>query len=249
MHRIGLQTYTIRERMSTAEDCCATLRAVREQGYDFVQLYGRFPRLEQEANACREVGMPVIGTVITMDMCDDEPDRLISLLKTYGMTDISVSSSVKTEEETLDFIRRCNAFAERAVSEGLTFSYHNHSTEFVRTECGKTVMQLMLEGFSEKVNYMPDTYWIQDGGFDVRHFLELTAGKYRHVHLKDMKKVDKTQHTFAPLGEGNLWLPGIINTALAGGADTFIVEQDICEEDQLLCAEKSIAYLRSLNLL
>lgn len=248
MYHIGLQTYTIRDKMGTPEQCCETLRAVRGMGYDFVQLFGRFPRIEQEANACREIGIPVVGAVITMDMCETEPDRLLSLFKTYGMTDISVSSSVKTEAETLAFIAGANAFAKRVAAEGLTFSYHNHSTEFVRTECGKTVMELMLEGFSEDVTYMPDTYWIQDGGYDVRRFLEQTAGRYKHIHLKDMQKTE-TGRTFAPLGEGNLYMPGIIQTALDGGAETFIVEQDMCQEDQMLCAGRSIAYLRSLNLL
>ena len=47
--------------------------------------------------------------------------------------------------------------------------------------------------------------------------------------------------------EGMTW--GIIRTAIAGGANTFIVEQDMCDEDQLLCAKKSIDHLRSLNIL
>ena len=248
MHRIGLQTYTIRDLLTTPEDRRKTFCAVRERGYDFVQLFGGMKRLETDAHICKELGIPAIGAVIMLEMCEEDPDGLISLFKETGMTDISVSSVVKTEAETRDFITRANAFAERAVSEGLTFSYHNHSTEFLRTECGKTVMELMLEGFSDKVDFMPDTYWIHNGGFDVRRFLELTAGRYHHVHLKDMKKIEKGC-TFAPLGEGNLYLPGIIRTALAGGADTFIVEQDMCDEDQLLCAQKSIEYLRSLGML
>ena len=248
MHRIGLQTYTVRDLLTTPEDRRKTFCAIQEQGYDFVQLFGGMKRLETDARICKDVGIPVIGAVIMLEMCEEDPDGLISLFKKSEMTDISVSSVVKTEEETLDFIRRCNAFAERAVSEGLTFSYHNHSTEFVRTECGKTVMELMMEGFSKQVDYMPDTYWIHDGGYDVRRFLEQTAGRYKHIHLKDMKKTE-TGRTFAPLGEGNLYMPGIIRTALDGGAETFIVEQDMCEEDQMICAGRSIAYLRGLNIL
>ena len=248
MYQIGLQTYTIRDLLTTPEESRKTFSAVRECGYDFVQIFGNRKRLEADTRVCRELGINVIGAVIMLDMCEEDPDGLIALFKESGMKDISVSSVVKTEAETRDFIMRANAFAERAVSEGLTFSYHNHSSEFLRTECGKTVMELMLEGFSDKVDFMPDTYWIHNGGFDVRHFLELAAGRYHHVHLKDMKKIEKGC-TFAPLGEGNLYLPGIIRTAIAGGTNTFIVEQDMCDEDQLLCAKKSIDHLRSLGIL
>ena len=64
MYQIGLQTYTIRDLLTTPEESRKTFSAVRECGYDFVQIFGNRKRLEADTRVCRELGINVIGAVI-----------------------------------------------------------------------------------------------------------------------------------------------------------------------------------------
>ena len=92
-------------------------------------------------------------------------------------------------DEVEEFIGKANKVADALAKYGITFSYHNHSGEFIRFENGKTAFDMLIEVLtSENAYFMPDTCWIQHGGADVRHFIERLAGRIRTLHLKDMKK-------------------------------------------------------------
>ena len=53
-------------------------------------------------------------------------------------------------------------------------------------QAGEATAGVAGEGFeTETVNFMPDTYWLQDGGYDVRYFLEKARNRVRILHLKD----------------------------------------------------------------
>ena len=97
------------------------------------------------------------------------------------------------------------------------------------------------------------------------------AGRYKVVHLKDFTArelgggpvyalIDKDGNeqktpsrdergfAFRPVGSGMQDIPAIIETAVAGGAEYFIVEQDQCyEQDSLEAARQSREYLRSIG--
>ena len=143
-------------------------------------------------------------------------------------------------------LNKLNSFAKTVVGAGLTFSYHNHSHEFVRIENSKTVMENLLSLFDkENVSLMPDTYWLQHGGVDVRDFISKYGERVRILHLKDMKRTEEGV-TFAEVGEGNLNMEGIIDVAKSKGINSFIVEQDACNGSPLVSAKISIKNLKGL---
>lgn len=249
MNTIGAQLYTVRELLNTPEEAEQTLGKIKALGYDSVQLYGGEERLRLCAEAAKAVGLPISGALVDRKVCDAMGEGLFDLCAQYGIGDIGISAFVTEEAAARDLIEWVNGYAGQARERGFTFSYHNHAKEFVRTDCGKTVMQLYLEGFDPAlVDFMPDTYWLQCGGCDVRHFLEQTKGRVKLLHLKDMKYLG-TAPQFAEVGSGNLWFPGIIETALACGIHNFAVEQDKCDGDPLDSLAMSIRYIRQLGLL
>ena len=103
-------------------------------------------------------------------------------------------------------------------------------------------MDILISEFSDNVSLMPDTYWLQHGGIDVRDFIERHKDRISILHLKDMARTAEGQ-TFAALGEGNLNMTGIIETALAAGIKTLVVEEDECA-DPISDIEKSFNYLK-----
>ena len=105
------------------------------------------------------------------------------------------------------------------------------------------MIELLIAGFDASlVDFMPDTYWVQHGGADVRAFVEALAGRIKILHLKDMNR-SADGPTFSEIGVGNINFAGIIDVANKIGVPHFIVEQDKCDTDSLLSAKMSYDYL------
>ncbi|MBE6691386.1 MAG: sugar phosphate isomerase/epimerase [Ruminococcaceae bacterium] len=242
---IGLQIYTVRQLIADPQGCESTLRRVKEMGYECVQLAGDIDTIERAAAACAALQLPVVGILGSMRLCRESKARWLAAARLCGAADIGISSAADSAEKAAALIPEANAFAAEVIAKGFSFSYHNHSNEFIRTENGKTVMELLLEGFDPRIRLMPDTYWLQHGGMDVRDFIERHAERIRILHLKDMKRTAEGP-TFAELGVGNLNLPGILHIASELGITELIVEQDKCDGNPLTSAEISCKYLKNL---
>ena len=244
---LGLQLYTVRNIIKDESSAVAVIGEVKKMGYECVQVAGDMDTIALTINASKKAGIAVIGILSSMKDCEEQSETMFSLARSCGATDIGISSTIKTEAEAYDLVTRVNAFAQKAKENGFTFSYHNHSNEFIRGESGKVLMQILLEGFDTSLVYfMPDTYWLQHGGMDVRDFLEKLAGRVKILHLKDMKRTLQGTTTYAELGVGNINFPGIIPVAKRIGTLHFIVEQDICDVDPLISARISREYLKDL---
>ena len=216
---------------------------LKNMGYECAQLAGSINTIEMTAEACAKASMPVVGILVNMDMCENEREKIFSAARLCGASDIGISSSASNDEAADNLLARANAFKKIAEAAGFSFSYHNHSHEFIKCECGKTVMDRIAEEFEGDL--MPDTYWIQHGGADVRSFIEKHANKIKMLHLKDMKMTAEGQ-TFAEIGMGNLDMNGILKTATDKGIECFIVEQDKCDGDPLCSARISIENIKKM---
>lgn len=241
---LGLQLYTVRHKMSDKEGIRDTLLKVKEIGYECVQLASSIENMEITAKVCREIGLSVVGLLCNMDMCEQDGEKLFEIARICGAGDIGISSGIKTDNEAEELICRVNAFAKKARENGFSFSYHNHSNEFIRGDSGKLLIELLMDGFDRSlIDFMPDTYWIQHGGADVRAFLEGLCGRVKILHLKDMKRTPEGP-TYAEIGVGNINFKGISEVAEKIGVEHYIVEQDKCDTDSLLSAHISYEYIR-----
>ena len=241
---LGVQLYTVREHLGNDEAVRNTARKLKRMGCGCVQLFHSGSELERICGIFSEEGIDIIGTLSTLEELERYPE-IFKVCKKYGLRDIGISSGITSEADADGFIPRVNAFARRAVENGFTFSYHNHAHEFTRLPSGKTVMDRFLSEFSSDVTFMPDTYWLQTGGTDVREWIERNGSRTVILHLKDLTVRDG-KPTFASVGQGNLNMKGIIASAKAMGINTFVIEQDICYGEPFECVESGIRYLREL---
>lgn len=247
MFLIGAQLYTVRSLLNTEAQMQHTFERIKEIGYTSVQLFGSVGQLEKYAKFSLAAGLSVAGILVDLPTCLSCGQALFELCNRYGIPDIGVSTNPKECEDPQAYVQALNAFAQTARQAGFTFSYHNHGHEFIRQADGKTAMDHFLEGFNpETVDFMPDTYWLHDGGYDVRHFLEQTKNRVRILHLKDLKRTSQG-HTFAEIGNGNLYFKGILETALACGITQFVVEQDSCDGDPLDSLQQSYRCIQKLT--
>lgn len=242
---IGIQIYTVRSLTETALGAEYAIKALKDIGYEAIQLAGSIEVMENCTLAAKKFGLRVIGILTDAATLNNNFGKITGIAKDADCCDIGISGNAKCEAEAKELIKSANELAQHVRGEGFSFSYHNHSHEFIRTECGKTVMDILISGFSG-VDLMPDTYWLQHGGADVRDFIETHGKKITILHVKDMKRTDEGV-TFAEVGVGNLNMPGIIKTAKSAGIKNFIVEQDLCDADPIESARISYENLKKIT--
>jgi sugar phosphate isomerase/epimerase len=115
----------------------------------------------------------------------------------------------------------------------------------------------MLDATDPKSVFLElDVYWNFAGGGDPKEYLARYKGRYKMVHLKDMKGVhhfkgdggnsDEWIDLFpflTYLGDGDLDMAGIIKAAEASGVEHYFVEQDRAE-DLMVAIKGSADFLK-----
>ncbi len=114
--------------------------------------------------------------------------------------------------------------------EGLRLAYHNHNVEFV--EYGsETAFDLLLANTDpDLVRFEVDIGWVAAAGVDPIALLRAHAGRFRLVHIKDLKAATVANHAFrmdpADVGSGYLDWKRILPVAYEAGVRYYYVEQE-----------------------
>lgn len=181
-----------------------------------------------------------------------------------GQQYAGIASIPAEERHTLDDYKRMadefNVIGEKAKALGIRFYYHNHGYGLKEME-GKIPFDLVLERTDPSLVYLEmDIYWTTAGGADAVKYLDNNRGRYKLMHVKDMKKQvrfsgdggDPQQWVelfpyITDAGSGVLDLKTIISHAKKSGVDHFIIENDVITnpKDSL---EKGYKFLSSLQL-
>ena len=252
--RIGAQLYSVRQHCKTPEDLAESMRKVADIGYSAVQLSGQGPMDPQDiARAAEQAGVEIAATHVKWQRLLDEPDAVIAEHKLWGCRHPAIGGlPVQFTGDGTDidaWLAELPAVAERLAAAGMDFSYHNHNHELVRVD-GRTWLELLYEKAApEDLKAEIDTYWIQAGGGDPAAYLRACAGREPIVHFKDMVITPQREQRFAPVGEGNLNWPAILDACKAGGVEYAFVEQDQCyEQDPFDALAVSYRNLKKMGL-
>ena len=161
-----------------------------------------------------------------------------------AMKYIGISSIPAAERRTLDDYKRAadefNEIGARADKLGVRFTYHNHGYGLAELE-GQIPLRVVLDRTDPELVAMEmDLFWTVAGGADPVALLDSYRGRYRLMHVKDMKQRvrfsgdggDPSQWTelfpyIADAGSGVLDLPTILSHAKTSGVEHFFVEQDL----------------------
>jgi sugar phosphate isomerase/epimerase len=166
--------------------------------------------------------------------------------QTVGHRYLLVAYLRDVERRTLDDYRRhADLFNEAGAAlrrEGLQFAYHNHDFEFAPLD-GSTVWETMLPELSPAIELELDVYWAAVGGRDPVAEIRANARRIRLLHMKDRAIGDEPHD--APVGDGVLPFPDLIEVARSAGVEWFVVEQDE-PADALADIGRSLGYLTTL---
>lgn len=243
IEKLGVQLYTVREFLNDEEQVRDTFRKLKSLGYDQAQTAGCKIPYEAFGRIAREEGIEIVGTHDNFDMMVNDFDQAYHNHQLLGTNVMGIGGFWGDAEKTEDLIRKANVIGDKIAAHGGRFTYHNHSHEFIRLENGKRMIDMLVEGLNPATtSFVLDTYWVQHGGGDVRHWIESLAGRIDILHLKDMGKNRETQF-ITEIGHGNLYWEGILESAEKAGVKYYVVEQDTCPGDPFESLKFSSEYL------
>jgi len=253
MARIGAQLYTVRETMQNLKDIRKTLKRIAEAGYTAVQLSAHGPVDPGDlARVLEDCNLEVAATHMSWQRFLDDMPGVVADHKTWRCRHAAIGALPPEyrDAEGLDrFLEELPAAAEALASEGIDFSYHNHSHEFVRLGDETWLARLFARAEPALLKAELDTYWIQHGGGDPAHWIRRLAGRQPLLHLKDMTVTVQREQRFAPIGEGNLNWPAVMEAAEQAGVEWYLVELDNCYgEDPVECLARSHRFLRRFGM-
>jgi len=247
IEKLGVQLFTIRDFMATPEQFRESIRKLKDLGYDQGQTARMQIPYDIAGQICREEKFEIVGTHDNFDLMVEDFEQAYKnhqLLDTNIMGIGGFGSKGASIEEINDFIAKANVIGDKLAPYGGKFTYHNHSHEFIKDEEGRLMIDRLVEGLNPATtSFVLDTYWVQFGGGDVRHWIEKLTGRIDILHLKDMGK-NREKQFITEIGNGNLYWEGIMESAEKAGVRYYVVEQDHCPGDPFDSLKMSIDYIR-----
>lgn len=266
---VALQLYSVRDDM--AADFEGTLQKVKAMGYDGVEFAGLFGHTAQQVKAmCEKAGLiPVSAHVPFVDLMAD-PAGQIATYKEIGCFQVVIPYLTEDlrpgQPGFATVIEGAKVLGEACKKQGMLLGYHNHDFEFEKIDGKYALDVLYTEVTADLLQTQVDTCWVNVAGEDPAAYVGKYAGRTPTVHLKDFvgsksenmyaligidedeEKDTKGQFELRPVGKGVQNFPAIIETAKKGGAEWFIVEQDMPSMGltPMECAKVSFDYLNSI---
>lgn len=273
--KLGLQLFSVRDEME--KDVEATIKAVSEMGYDFVEPAGYFGKSAEEFKAILDkYNLEAISVHQTHDVFLNEPKKNIDFLKTLGVKYCAIPwmgienhKGCKNYEKIVEDIKKVAVLLKE---NGIQMLYHNHDFEFNKFE-DKFLLDWLFESVGvDLIKPEIDTCWVKYAGSEPCGYMKKFAGYIDCLHLKDFeceeigagpvydlidstgkakapKSKEERNFSFRPLGKGMQNFNEIIETAEKCETKYLIVEQDDSyDEGSLNTAKQSIDFLKSMGL-
>ena len=252
---LGVQAYTFRK--SFPINAAKTLDTIKMMGFTEIEGGGNGMSLVDFRKLCDDRGISIPSTGAGYDELIKYPDSIIYRAKILGAKYIMCawiphSNGVLTFENAKKAVEDFNRVGKILKENGLIFCYHAHGYEFQPYE-NKFLLDYIFENTNpDYVSFEMDVFWIQFGGGDPVALLEKYGGRWKLVHLKDMRKGTiknltglSSPENDVPLGTGEIDIPGILKEAKKIGIKHYFIE----DESNLVNEQvpQSIIYLKSLN--
>ena len=255
--KIAAQLYTIREHTKTFADFARSMEKVSGIGYRAAQIsaIGDFADADVK-RVCDDNGLVICNTHVDFGLLRGDINRVIEQHGVWDCRHVALGGMPHEFRASEDGFRRfagiANEIGEKLAAAGLSFSYHNHSFEFVKFG-GRSGLELLFDETDPRyVQAELDTYWVQHGGADSVQWIDKMAGRMPVIHLKDMVMLPsddgRGQQAMAEVGEGNLNWAGILAACERAGVQWHAVEQDICQRDPFESLAISFRNLRGMGL-
>ncbi|MEX2155502.1 MAG: TIM barrel protein [Gemmatimonadales bacterium] len=246
LDRIGVQLYTVRDKMKADVD--GTLAAVAAVGYKEVEFAGYFDKSPAEIRAMLDRHGLTAPAAHVGSIAPDAWRTSLEAARTIGHHYIVIPWIPAEQRQNLDGYKRVaedfNRVAAQARDAGVQFAYHNHDFEFAPTE-GRIPLDVLLENTDPRLVQMElDLYWITKGGQDPLAYFARHPGRFPMVHVKD--SLGAPEHRMVDVGAGRIDFKRIFAHSGQAGIRHYFVEHDE-PADPLASIKASYDYLKQLE--
>ena len=224
---------------------------------------GYFGKTDKEVKAIfnkHEMQIPAMHT--DLDTLENKMDSLGDAAKVLGFEYVILPAIPEERRATLDDYKKMadtfNHIGAQAKKVGVKFAYHNHGYGFSEID-GQIPLHLILDNTDPDLVFLEmDLFWTIAGKADPISYLEKYSGRYRAMHVKDMKELKTFSGdggnpkqwmelfpNMTSAGSGVIDLKSIIPAAKKHGVKHFFIEQDMVQNPEV-ALKNSHDYLSSL---
>lgn len=234
----GLQLYSLRSQF-TLRGVPWTLDRVKEFGITEVELAGTYSLDAAQFKAeLDKRGLKAVSSHFPYARYKNDLENVVKEAKTLGITFAGCAwidhKDSFDEAECRDAIAVFNKAGEALAKEGITMFYHAHGYEFEPFGDGTLFDLFMLETKPDFVSMQMDILWIVFPGQDPVKMLEKYSGRWKLMHLKDLKKGVETGSLSGKtdvandvtLGTGQMNWDAIFAAARKHGIQHYFIEDE-----------------------
>ena len=253
----GLQLYSLRSQFAL-RGVPWTLDRVKEFGITEVELAGTYNlKAEDFKKELDARGLKAVSSHFPYARYQKDIDGVVKDAKALGVQYAGCAwidhVAPFDQAEARAAAEVFNKAGEALAKEGITFFYHCHGYEFQPHGDGTLFDLLMKETKPEHVSYQMDILWVVFPGQDPAKLLEQYTGRWKLMHLKDLKKGVATGaltgHTDVKndvvLGTGQMNWPAIFSAAQKAGIKHYFIEDESPTSMEQI--PNSLAFLKGLK--
>lgn len=187
--KVGIQLYSLRDEMQ--KDMDATLKRVKEMGYDYVEFAGFYDKSADEIKALLDKhGLKAVSIHQSLDpYLSDKADEFITFIKTLGIKYSAVPWMDKNVFHDADkyakFVCDMKKVGKMLKDNGIALCYHNHDFEYEMINGEYILDRLYNDVESDLLMTELDLCWVKYGGEDPVKYVNKYADRSGIVHFKD----------------------------------------------------------------
>jgi sugar phosphate isomerase/epimerase len=251
----GVQAFTFRK--SFPIDVARTLDTIKMYGFTEIEGGGGRMSPEEFKKLCDERGISIPSTGAGFEQLERSPDSVAMRAKALGSKYVMCAwVPHKKGAFNLDDAKKAvevfNKAGKVLKEQGLTLCYHAHGYEFQPYENGTLLDYIFKHTDPKYVSFEMDVLWVHFGGGDPVGLMKKYGGRWKLMHLKDLRKgtpKDLTgltaEENDVPLGTGELDIPAILKQAKKICIKHYFIEDESNKVNEQV--PQSIAYLKSLK--
>ena len=194
-----------------AKQAKATLQAVKDAGYDGIELNGFMIRptsffvrmLTSLAgmptgkggkldwlSLVKESGLEVVSIHEDLGSIERDINAIIKECQDFGTNKVVITGMYRfdysSKENVLSLAKRLNEAGAKLKENGITLLYHNHNVELLKVDEKNRAYDVLIEETQpENVGFEFDSYWFTEGGADAKAYMRKLGKRMVLWHATD----------------------------------------------------------------
>ena len=207
----AVQQFMLGTVMNNEKQTRETLRAMKEAGYDGIELcgfmihpMGMMVRLLTQAagmpvgkggnldwhSLMNESGLQVVSLHLDLGMLERGVQAAAGEAKAFGTNYIVITGMYRfdygSEAAVRELADRLNKAGKALKEDGIGLLYHNHNCELRKVNETQTAYDVLLEETDPSyVNFEFDSYWFAEGGADPLYWMRKLGSRMKLWHIND----------------------------------------------------------------